>query len=104
MDYINIGSSPNGEKCVQVGDDDYETKSRKECRIYLNQLRRVYGEEPKGAQLTVKSFPHDFGSYTEVICKHNDDEKAIEYAYNLENGCEEWDEQAKKELKEAGLL
>lgn len=82
MDYMNIGSSPSGENCVQVGDENYSEKSRKECKAYINQLRRVYGEEPFGARLAIKTFSHDFGSYNEVICKfHEEQEEAVEYAF-----------------------
>lgn len=100
MDYVNIGAVPNGEDCAQVGSENYTEKARKECRAYINQLRRVYGEEPFGARLSIMSNPHDFGSYLEVVCKYDEnDEKSVEYAFNCENGVEYWDEQAKQELQ-----
>ena len=100
MDFVNIGAVPNGEDCVQVGDENYTEKSRKECRAYINQLRRVYGEEPFGARLKIKSFRHDFGSYMEVVCEfHEEQKEAIDYAFNCENGVEYWDEEARKELQ-----
>jgi hypothetical protein len=101
LDYISIGSTPSGETCAQVGSEDYDNRSRKECRAFVNQLRRVFGEEVCSAQLKIKSFPHDFGSYREVICYFSDtDDDGMEYAFKLENECPEyWDEQAKEELQ-----
>jgi hypothetical protein len=48
----------------------------------------------------VKSFPHDFGTYREVIVMY-DDENEKEYALALEvegNVPMNWDEKAKEEL------
>lgn len=105
IDYLNIGSTPTGEDCAQVGTEDYQRISRIECNAFINQLRRELGNEPHGAFLISKSFPHDFGSYMEVICKYDDtDEEAIAYAFRAESEQPEyWDEEAKKELKEKGI-
>jgi hypothetical protein len=56
-DYIDCGSAPCSEDCAQVGNSDYGLRAKKECRLYLEQLRRHFGEEPEGAQLAVKCFP-----------------------------------------------
>jgi hypothetical protein len=99
-DYISIGSSPCEEDCAQVGSPDYEKSSRKECKAYLNQIRREFGEEPPGAILRIKAFPHDFGTYHEVVCVFDDnDEEATEYAFQCECPSSTWDEEALKELK-----
>lgn len=100
-DYIFIGPTPSAEDCQQVGTDQYDpTMARAECRAYLHQLRRVYGPEPEGAVLKIKSNPHEFGSYLEVVCEYDDrNETAVEYAFNCENGTENWDDEAKAELK-----
>jgi hypothetical protein len=71
-DFIDVGSSPPGETCAQVGSDGYHDLARKECRAYIAQLRRVFGSEPEGAGLTVKSNPHDFGTYLSVICYYDE--------------------------------
>jgi hypothetical protein len=52
--WIDIGSSPPDESCVQVGSDDYVRRARRECRAYINQLRRVFGSEPGGSHLTIR--------------------------------------------------
>lgn len=101
-DYISICSSPTNESCAQVGSDNYFTQSQKELKAFINQLRRKFGKEPGTAYLKIKSFPHDFGTYHEVVCYYNDeDEEAINYAFKLESETPEyWDEEAKKELEE----
>lgn len=99
FDEISVGCTPASEDCAQVGSDGYYERAMKECRAYINQLRRVYGEEPDGAKLKIKAFPHDYGSYHEVVCRFNENnEDAAEYAYKLEEGCDVWDDEAKKEL------
>jgi len=99
-EWLDIGASPPGESCAQVGSDDYYPRARRECRAYIAQLRRVLGPEPTGAYLTIKSNPHDFGTYLSVVCKFDPDNKvAVEYAYRCErDGPDEWDEQAQAEL------
>ena len=100
-DWLDIGSSPPGKSCAQVGTADYYPRARRECRAYIVQLRRVLGSEPMGAQLIVKSHPHDFGTYLAVACTFDpENQPAVEYAYRCESqGPEEWDEAAKAELR-----
>jgi len=75
---------------------------RRETRVFLGQLHRQFGTSPGTARLGVKSFPHDFGTYHEVVCSFDDtDEIGMDFAYRLENECpESWDEQAKVELNQ----
>ena len=100
-EYLTLGPTPAEEDCAQVGSDDYRARSRRESSAYINQLRRQFGPEPIGALLAAKSFPHDFGSYTEVVVKFDtNNPEAVEYAYRLEaNTPGEWDEEAHKELQ-----
>jgi hypothetical protein len=98
-DSINVGPSPADEQCAQLGKEGYAPQAKKECRALINQLRRMYGDEPFGARLFIKAQAHDFGSYYEVECEFNSDsEEATEYAYGCENLPEKWDEEARKEL------
>jgi hypothetical protein len=104
-DYISIAPSPLGEDCAQVGADNYPERSRAECRALIHQLHRQLGAEPTGARLKMKSNPHDFGSYMDVICEYVElYPDAIEYAYKCEAECPEfWDEESLKELAAAGF-
>ena len=81
-DDISIGSAPCEESCVQVNrEGDYHEAMRAECRRFLDLIRKKLGPEPEGARLAVKSNPHDFGTYYEVVCYFEDgDEEAREYA------------------------
>ena len=101
-DWIDIGSSPPAEPCAQLGSNDYYERARKECKVYIALLRRVLGDEPPGARLSIKSHAHDFGNYLSVACSFDDAEQAaVDYAFRCEaGGPEYWDEQARKELAE----
>jgi hypothetical protein len=84
-DYIDIGSAPAYEDCAQVGSPDYAQRARAECNRFIDLIRRVVGPEPEGARLAVKSNPHDFGPYYEVVCYYDtDNEEASRYAYRCE--------------------
>jgi hypothetical protein len=98
--YDTIGSTPAEEDCAQVGSPDYEQRARRECNAFKNQILRTFGTPPGSASISVKSFPHDFGSYLEVICNY-DDESETESEYNLKCINEtptNWDEEALAEL------
>lgn len=92
-DYINIGPSPAGEACVQVGDSNYKVKALKECNRFIDQLEREFGKPPQGASLGIKNFHHDFGIYHEVVCYYDiDNEEAENYCYKIEaNTPEYWE-------------
>ncbi|MDO8531206.1 MAG: hypothetical protein Q7T26_03415 [Dehalococcoidia bacterium] len=106
-DHIDIGSSPcdaaaraHGEECVQVSrTEDYLDRMRVECRRFLALIRVKLGPEPEGAHLAIKSNPHDFGTYLEVVCHFDDEnEEAREYAYKCESdGPKTWDDDGRRE-------
>ncbi len=84
-DYITIGSTPCDEECAQVGTANYSEKAKEECARFIRTIRRVCGEEPEGASLAIKSFPHDFGTYHEVVCWFDEEiEDSIDYAFFVE--------------------
>jgi hypothetical protein len=76
-----LGPAPAEEDCVQVGSPDYARDAKAECRRYIEAIRKVCGPEPEGARLTIKSQPHDFGSYYEVaVVFDGNDPVAAAYA------------------------
>jgi hypothetical protein len=84
-DYVVIGPGPADEACAQVGDDLYTEKACAECRRFITLLRETFGPEPSGAYLSIKGFPHDFGTYYEVVCYFNRNVPAsIDYALRCE--------------------
>lgn len=97
-DYLEIGPSPAGENCAQLGSPDYDRKSRIECKAYMHQLERLF---PDGV-FTVKTFNHDYGSYREVVAYFDDsDSPMTNAAFAAEaNSPEFWDEAATEELIE----
>ena len=94
-DYISIGPTPGDEDCQQLGQDYDEQKARAECDRFLALIKKVVGEEPTGATLAVKTQPHDFGCYLEVVCYYDDnDEEAVEYAFRCEEDAPtEWEQE-----------
>jgi len=100
-DYLNISCSPADEDCAQVGQPNYEEQSKKECQAFKNQLLRQFGPPPGNARVAVKSFPHDFGYYREVVVYFDDNnEEECDYAFKLENKMPlNWDEEAQRELR-----
>jgi hypothetical protein len=103
QDLIDLGSTtPPEESCAQVGsrEYDYHERARREARAYIALLRRLLGEEPDGARLSVKSHPHDFGTYLTVVCFFDPSiPAAADYASRCEaEGPREWDEVARREL------
>ena len=99
-DELSIGSSPTGEDCAQVASKGYYELAQKECKAFRNQLLRVSGQPPEHTRLVVKGFPHDFGTYYEVVVIYNDDNaESVEYTFKVEGDTPEyWDDEAKEEL------
>jgi hypothetical protein len=86
QDYLTLGTAPVDEPCAQLGQPDDYDKVREECRRFITLLRQKFGDEPPGAAFGIKSFPHDFGTYYEVVCLFDrDDEEAAHYAYRCED-------------------
>jgi len=100
MDELYLGPVPCDEDCAQVGSDDYYNRSRKECNVFINQLIRQFGQPPENTRFKIKSNPHDFGTYHEVVVIFDEqDDKSIDYAFNVEKSANtEWDDLARTEL------
>ena len=84
-DHITLGSTPCDEPCAQVGKDDYEARAQAECRAFIHLTRATLGTEPRGADLDIRGFQHDYGTYFEVVVYFDgDDRAATQYAYRCE--------------------
>lgn len=101
-DYLTLGATPCEEPCAQVGEHNYSSKARREGNAYINQLKRMFGDPPGESYFTIKSFPHDFGTYHEVAIVFDPDNKIeVEFAYKLDRELPgNWDDQAKAELNQ----
>ncbi|HNU12559.1 MAG TPA: hypothetical protein PKJ45_14530 [Rubrivivax sp.] len=100
MDYIELGPAPAEESCAQVGDEDYEAESRRECLTYVRQIYRTFPVPPGvNARFLVRSFPHDFGTYREVVVEYQATREALDFVLRVENNVPtQWDAIARYEL------
>lgn len=100
MENLNIGSTPYGEECAQVGRPDYETIARHECSVFTDQMTRIFmrvnGPLPEGVRMRTRGHNHDYGTYYEVDVVFNEnDQAAVTAAFWLENNVpEKWDVEA----------
>jgi hypothetical protein len=97
---IYIGAVPAGEDCEQLGPNYNPKRAQRECVAFVKQLKRTFGDEPEGAELQIEPQRHDFGTYLEVVCYFDENNKqAANYAFGCENEMpEDWDDEAKQEL------
>jgi len=93
-EYVEIGPAPYAEDCVQVSQTEaYMQPMKEECARYVECIREHCGRERGGASLRIKSNPHDFGTYYDVVCYYDDDDDVgAAYAYHIESHAPElWD-------------
>ena len=103
-EYLEIGSSPSEEPCVQMGHSiPWDgIAARREMSAFIHLLRRRFGNEPDGARLRIKTF--NAGEYSEVVCEYDRDlPESYAYALNCANEAPpEWDLFALVELERSG--
>ena len=101
-DGVELGCTPHGEDCEQVGTPNYSAAmARAECRALINQLKRENPALPEGVWFRVRGRPHDFGTYYEAEACY-DTEAGGEAAWALEGRVpEKWDNEALAELEAA---
>jgi hypothetical protein len=72
MDYLNVGA--NG--FAQVGDPEYFRKNKIEMSYLLELVKSKFPVPEELSSLecyfSVKSFPHDFGTYHEIVLYYDD--------------------------------
>ena len=103
-DYITIGCTPCDEPCVPVGSYEYNRLSRIELQVFAAQCKRVLEKQFNTIKtnLRMKSFPHDFGSYRELIAEYHDKDSTVQAFWLESNTPKNWDDEAKKQLTELG--
>jgi hypothetical protein len=102
---LTLGSTPANESCAQLGSPDYYTKAQAECRRYIDALQAHYRAKhagrdlPYGCTLKIRSNPHDFGTYYDVVARFDTSNPAAERAaYWLESNAPcEWPEENPEE-------
>ena len=84
-EYLELGSVPVDEDCVQVGSREYESQWKAEGNRYVALLKQKFPQhEQTGVRFVVMAFPHDFGTYHEVVAKYQKDSKGEDFAYFVE--------------------
>ena len=79
-DYLALGPVPAEEDCQQIGMSDYDgEKDTADLRRYKAMLEERWPD----AHFAIKSFPHDFGSYREVVV-YFDTEQEDPIAFDIE--------------------
>lgn len=88
-DYLTLGPVPADEDCQQIGSPEYDyDKDTADLRRYKAMLEQRW---PEG-RFAIKSFPHDFGTYREVVV-YFDTEEEDPLAFEVEaNLPQMWDE------------
>jgi hypothetical protein len=83
--YLELGSAPVEEKCVQVSKTEYYLDAMiDEAYKYKELLEQKFSNRPEGTKFMVKSYSHDFGDYYEVVFVYDDEnEEHEEYAYQV---------------------
>lgn len=106
LNYIYLSqTTPWGEPCSQVGADDYLKNARIEVRAYIEQLKRTLGINPKGSFFKVFRCPHDFGTYLDIRFYYDDEDQShVAYMLDVETGCDKWDGEARKYLRERNYM
>jgi len=62
----------------------------------------LLGKEPAEAHLAVKSFPHEFGTYYEVVCYFEEtDKESRDYAFRVDSdGPTSWGEAEEQQRRD----
>lgn len=112
------GTTPAGERCAQLGSDDYNRQAKAEAYALMRQIERMVGSElPAALEWKLVKNPHDFGTYYTIALVigsegyFSKEELAEGESYaakvaKLDNSgaIEEWDDIARAELRKAGAL
>ena len=85
-DYLTLGPSPSDEDCINVGVDNYHQLAKEECRRFKALLEERFPLPPPLTYFGIKSFPHDFGDYMEVVIYYEtEDEESENFAFSVED-------------------
>lgn len=111
-EFFSLAPTPHDEECTPAGTDTLD--NIKECRALINQLIRVHGEPPDGAEFILIRNDHEFGTYYEagiffkILTEEEmeeadqDETPSQQYAQKCEMGIpDKWDAEAIEELKAA---
>lgn len=92
-EYVELGPVPCDEEASQTNAENFTEENIKECRRYKELLESKFPEYPDaGCYFSIKSNPHEFGTYREVAINFDDkNETAGVFASEVENNLpKEW--------------
>lgn len=92
--YLELGSVPPNEPCVQLGSENYEYAVSEELNRYKKLLESKFPNLPEHCKFVRKSNLHDFGTYYEIAITYDDNDKeSIDFAFEVESNLPaSWDE------------
>ena len=64
LEFLTLAPTPHNETCTAAGDSHED--GIKECIALINQLQRIHGQAPAGAEFFVVRNYHEFGTYFEA--------------------------------------
>ena len=90
-DFLTLGPVPADEDCQQIGMPDYDgEKDTADLKRYKAMLQERWPD----AHFAIKSFPHDFGSYREVVVYFDTEQDEDPIAFEVESNLpREWEKQ-----------
>lgn len=101
MDYLELGSSPTNENCIQVNPkEDYLPKMKEELKRYKQMLEKrfPFPDNTSATYFGIKFFQHDFGSYGEVVIYFREWDNFVSFIED--NLPETWNDETILEYKE----
>lgn len=90
MEYLELGSAPSEEDCVQLDpkDSEYLQRMHEECLRYKQLLEKLFPCPSEKNYYGIKTFDHDFGRYKEVVIYYDqEDTSSVEFAFHIEGQC-----------------
>lgn len=96
MEYLELGSAPSDENCVQVSSTrNYYEEMKEELQRYKLMLQKRFSfVQNSCCYFSVKWEQHDFGSYGEVVIKYPETEEGVKIAFFVEENLpSNWNEQ-----------
>jgi hypothetical protein len=86
QDVVYLGPVPAKEKRAEIGEPDYDVRSKAECLHHILAIKRVCGQPPDGATLEIAEFKIEDAIDRQVVCRYDNQNKlAVDYAQKVED-------------------
>lgn len=100
FEFLSLAPTPHEEECTPAGGST--TDQIIESSVLIEQLIRIHGEPPEGAEFVIIRNEHEAGTYYEAgITYVPDGSPSEDYAIECESGIpDKWDENSHSALRE----